>query len=341
MSELQNFANGQTNGGEYTNSAIADLTSALAAAAGKNYRFIDTITLANLAPGNAVTDNGTDAIRSGLIYNADTVAPAGLAALYNQNDQNRPSLAQTFRPVNGPGAEQQPFTAVVNHFRSKGSACGAGNDDAYQGNCNGMRLSMANNVRTWLAANPTGDPAGANRKYILVGDYNAYFGEDPIRAFLGAGGYTDVIDLLVGPKAYSYNFGSQSGYLDHGLVNAAALPLVKSAAELHINADEPAALEALDSAVKSATAQIAYYAGNEFAASDHDPFVIGFNPLWGDFNDDGVLDDDDRTALLRARGQPGAQIKDRRMDMDGDGTITQRDFLIWQDFFIQWKKDVH
>ena len=341
LSELQNFANGQTNGGVYTNSAIADLTSALAAATGKNYQFIDTITLTNLVPGNQVADNGTDSIRSGLIYNADTVAPVGLAALYNQNDQNRPSLAQTFRAVTGPSAARDTFTVVVNHFRSKGSACGAGNDDPYQGNCNGMRLSMSNNVRTWLAGNPTSDSAGANRRYILVGDFNSYVGEDPIQALLGSG-YTDLIDLLLGPKAYSYNFGSQAGYLDHGLVNGAALPLVKGVAELHINADEPSALEALDSASKSAAAQAAYYAGNEFAASDHDPFVIGFNPLQGDFNDDGVLDDTDRTALLAARGQSGRQITDRRMDLNQDGIITQEDFHIWQkDLFIPWQQAVH
>ena len=341
LSELQNFANGQTNGGAYTNSAIADLTSALTAATGNNYQFIDSIAAGNLAAGNVIADNGTDAIRSGFIYNAGTVVPIGPAALYYQNDQNRPSLAQTFRPLSGPGAADQTFTVVVNHFRSKGSACGPGNDDIYQGNCNGMRLSMANNVRNWLAGNPTSDPAGVNRSYILIGDFNTYFGEDPIQSFLGAGGYTNLINLLEGAKAYSYNFGSQAGYLDHGLANGAALPLVKNAAEMHINADEPAALEALGSGTKSAAAQAAYYAGNEFAASDHDPFVIGFNPLLGDFNDDGVLDWKDRIALLGARGQSGDQIVDRRMDMDHDGVITQADFHIWQDFFVQWKKDVH
>jgi predicted extracellular nuclease len=340
LSELQNFANGQTNGGAYTNSAIEDLTVALAAATGKTYRFIDTITPANLAPGNAVTDNGTDAIRSGLIYNADTVTPVGPAALYYQNDQNRPSLAQTFRPVRGPGAANETFTVVVNHFRSKGSACGGGSDDPFQGSCNGMRLSMANHVRAWLAANPTADPAGVDRAYILIGDFNAYFGEDPIQALLSSG-YTNLIHLLIGPKAYSFNFGSQAGYLDHAIVNAAALRLVKNVAELHINADEPAALQALDTNIKSPAAQAAYYAGNEFAASDHDPLVVGFNPLWGDFNDDGILDDDDRVALLAARGQSGARMTDRRMDMDADGTITQQDFHIWQDFFKQWKKAVH
>ena len=338
LSELQNFANGGTNGGTYTNAAISDLTSALAAATGKNYRYVDTIDPANLAAGNAPADNGTDAIRSGILYNADTVAPAGQAALYNQNDQNRPTLAQTFQPSGGIHPERQTFTVVVNHFRSRGSACGPGSDDVFQGNCNGMRLAMANNARNWLAGNPTGDPAEASRKTILIGDFNAYLGEDPIQALAGPGGYTNLIQLLLGPKSYSYNFGSQVGYIDHAFANEAALPLVKDIAELHIDADEPPALRALNTASLSAAAQAAYYAANEFASADHDPIVIGFNPLLGDFNDDGVLDAQDRTALLQARGQSGGQIADRRMDMDHDGTITQNDFLIWQKIFIVWQQ---
>ncbi len=336
LSELQNFANGQTNGGTYTNAAIADLTSALAAATGRNYRYLDTINIANLAAGNAVADNGTDAIRSGVLYDADEVTPIGHAALYYQNDQNRPTLAQTFRPATGIHPEQQTFTVVVNHFRSKGSACGPGSDDLYQGNCNGMRLSMANNVLTWLEGNPTMDPAGASRRNVLIGDFNAYFGEDPIQALIGSGGYTNLIEVLLGENAYSYNFGSVAGYLDHALVNAAALPLVKNVAELHINADEPAALEALDSGLKSATARVAYFAPNEFAASDHDPIVIGFNPLPGDFTDDGVLDAKDRTALLAAIDT--GLVSDRRMDMNQDGGVTEDDFHVWQTLFMAWKQ---
>lgn len=333
LSELQNFENGQTNGGTYTNSAIADLTSALAAATGKNYQFIDTLLLANLAPGNLVADNGTDAIRNGLIYNADTMVPVGPAALYYQNDQNRPSLAQTFKPKSGPKTDKQTFTIVVNHFRSKGSACGVGNDDPYQGNCNGMRLSMANNVRNWLASNPTSDPAGTKRRQILLGDFNAYYGEDPIQAFLGSGGYINLIHLRLGAKAYSYNFGSQSGYLDHAMVNPAGLLTIGDVEELHINADEPPALEALDSDVKSAAAQAAYYAGNEFAASDHDPFVIGFNPLMGDFNDDGALNLKDLAALLKWVGHLVRDVADNRLDLDGDGMITLHDLQLWQEMF--------
>jgi predicted extracellular nuclease len=202
-----------------------------------------------------------------------------------------------------------------------------------------MRLSMANNVATWIEGNPTLDPAGPSRRYVLVGDFNAYFGEDPIQALVGRG-YTNLINLLIGDGAYSYNFGSQAGYLDHGFANAAALGLVKAIAELHINADEPAALQALDSAAKSPTAQAAYYGADEFAASDHDPFVIGFNPLQGDFDDNGTLDEADRMMLLAAidRGQSGHGAIDRRMDLNGDGGVTQADFLIWQRLFIAWQQ---
>ena len=337
LSEIQNFANGNTNGGTYTNAAIADLTTALANATGRNYQFVDTLDAASLAPGNVVEHNGTDAIRNAIIYDANAVTPVGYTALYYQNDQNRPSLARTFKPASGPGTDEQTFTVVVNHFRSKGSSCGAASDDPFQGNCNGMRVSMAGNVSAWLTTNPTADPA-ANRRQILIGDFNAYFGEDPIQMLLGSGGFTNLIDLFHGPTAYSYNFASQLGYLDHALVNAAALALVKDVAHLHINADEPAALQALDTSAKSVVAQAAYYAPNEFAASDHDPIVIGFNPLAGDFSEDGVLDDDDRVALLAVAHDTPNVIVDRRMDMNGDGAITQADFHVWQSQFSEWKK---
>ncbi|HEX3646264.1 MAG TPA: hypothetical protein VHT95_11705, partial [Vicinamibacterales bacterium] len=181
---------------------------------------------------------------------------------------------------------------------------------------------------TLLAWNPTGDPAGANRKYLLVGDFNAYFGEDPIQAFLGTSGYSDLINLLLGANASSYNFGSQAGYLDHALANAAFLRLIKGIAELHINADEPAALEALNSALKSPAAQTAYFAADEFAASDHDPFVVALNPLAGDLNDDGVVDLSDRDLVVANYGKTASQV-DRRIDYDGDGIITPNDYRIW------------
>jgi predicted extracellular nuclease len=342
LSELQNFANGQTNGGTYTNAAIADLTNALANATGRPYQYVNTIDPLKLSAPNTVSDNGTDAIRSGLIYDASAVTPVGVAALYYQNDQNRPALAQTFRPVGGLHPESQTFTVVVNHFRSKGSTCGPSSDDPFQGNCNGMRTSMALAVTSWLGGNPTMDPAGVERRIVALGDFNAYFGEDPIRMF-AANGYTDLIDALIGGEAYSYNFDSQAGYLDHAFANAAAGPLVKGIAELHINADEPAALQALNTALKSAAAQAAYYAPDGFAASDHDPIVIGFNPLRGDFDDDGEITAKDEVMLLHAiqADRRGRDVADRRMDLNQDGALDQSDHVIWTRLFVDWQTTRH
>ena len=190
---------------------------------------------------------------------------------------------------------------------------------------------MANKVISWLSTNPTSDPAGANRRYLLIGDFNAYFGEDPIQAFLSSG-YTNLIKLLIGANASSYNFGSISGYLDHALVNSTSLPLIRGVVELHINADEPTALEALNSSLKSATAQVAYFGANEFAASDHDPILVAFNPLPGDLNDDGVVDLADRNILVANYGKPASQV-DRRMDYDGDGVISPNDYRIWLNYY--------
>jgi predicted extracellular nuclease len=254
----------------------------------------------------------------------------GTPAIYSQNDTNRPTVAQTFQPAAGAKAAQQNFTFVVNHFRSKGSACGAGSDDPLQGNCNGLRLNMAQNVIAWLGTNPTGDPAGANRRYLLVGDFNAYYGEDPIQYFV-THGYTNLIASIIGPNAYSYNFGSQAGYLDHAIANPAMNSLVKSVAEWHNNADEPSSLQALNSANKSAAAQAAYYRADPYAASDHDPIVIGFNPLAGDLNDDGVVDVHDQILLTTALGRSASGV-DRRIDYDGDGKISVNDFRIWMGF---------
>lgn len=334
LSEVQNFANGNTDGGTYTNAALQSLVDGLnCKASGMNdlcttpsqapYSYIDTTTL-----GNA---NGTDAIRSAIIYRTAALVPVGSPAEYYQNDTNRPTLAQTFKPASGAKTAQQTFTFVINHFRSRGSACNGILDDPYQGNCNGTRLNMAQNVVTWLAGNPTNDPAGASRRILMVGDYNAYYGEDPIQYF-GSHGYVNLINAIIGSTGYSYNYGSQAGYLDHGFANNGMNQLVKKVAEWHNNSDEPSSLQALNSSNKSTAAQLAYYGADPWAASDHDPFVIGFNTLLGDLNDDGVVDSKDQVLMVSALGKSAAQV-DRRMDYDGDGVITLNDYRLWAAFY--------
>jgi hypothetical protein len=321
LSEVQNFDDGNTGTGSnhYTNVALQSLVDGLNSIFGAGtYALIDTLPLGSM--------NGTDAIRCAIIYKVATVTPVGSPAEYYQNDTNRPTLAQTFQPATGAKASQQTFTVAVNHFRSKSSACGGGSDDVFQGNCNGLRLNMATNVVAWLAGNPTNDPApAATRKLLVIGDFNTYFGEDPIQYFVSHG-YTDLINSLIGPNAYSYNFGLQNGYLDHAMVNSSFNPLVKNVAEWHINADEPSALEALNSSTKPAASN--YVAQNQFAASDHDPILIGLNPLGGDFDDDGAVTTADQALIQGAVGKTVSQV-DRRMDLDGDGKITLNDYRLW------------
>ena len=324
LSEVQNYDNGNTGsaGGDFiSNKGVQALVDSMNAAVGDTrYAFIDTT--------SATTANGTDAIRNVIIYNRNRVTPVGsFTLLPNASSGSRPSLAQTFQPASGNRTDLQTFTFVVNHFRSKGSSCGTGDDDLYQGNCNGNRAQMAQAVVSWLNSNPTNDPAGANRRIVMVGDYNAYLKEDPIQYLITAG-YVNLIDSIIGPNASSYNFGSQDGYLDHGLANSQANRLIKNVVEWHINADEPAALEAYDSSTKAPAARTAYYSPDEFAASDHDPFIIGFNPLCGDLNDDGVVNSADQAIIVNAVGKPKASI-DRRADSDGDGVISVSDFRLW------------
>jgi uncharacterized protein len=329
LTEMQNYANGNASGDTYTNVALQSLVDGLnCKKSGLSplcttptvtpYTFIDTLGLGS--------SNGTDAIRSAIVYNPSVLTPVGSAAAYYQNDTNRPALAQTFQPATGVKADRQTFTFAVNHLRSKGSACGGTSDDVYQGSCNGLRLNMIQNVVTWLAGNPTADPA-TTRRQLLVGDFNAYYGEDPMQ-YLANHGYTNLIAGIIGSAAYSYNYGSQAGYLDHALANSAMNGLVRSVAEWHNNADEPSSLQALKSSTKSAAAQAAYYGADAYAASDHDPIVIGFNTLAGDLNDDGTIDAKDQ-ALLTAALNKSASAVDRRMDFDGDGKITLNDYRLW------------
>jgi hypothetical protein len=250
---------------ENNTAALQDLVSGLNNAVGAGtYDYIETGAI------------GTDAIKVAFIYKPGSVTPVGEAAVLdtpefvspNTSDpKNRPALAQTFAEDATGGV----FTVVVNHFKSKGSSCGAGDDDPQQGNCNLTRTLAAQELVDWLATDPTGsnDP-----DVMIIGDLNAYDEEDPIDA-IKAGGYVDLIELYEGEFAYSFVFDGQFGYLDYALVNQALLPQVTGTTEWHINADEPDILN-YDTTFKQ-DAQDALYALNPYRSSDHDPVIVGLD----------------------------------------------------------------
>ncbi|MHC4093706.1 MAG: ExeM/NucH family extracellular endonuclease, partial [Planctomycetota bacterium] len=259
---------------------------------------------------------GTDAIRVALLYQPSSVTPIGGFEVLDSSDDpafrdtlNRPMLTQTFME----NATRALFTVAVNHLKSKGSSCNAVGDPDIgdgQGNCNLTRTAAAQAIVEFLATDPTGSGDG---DFLVIGDLNAYAQEDPI-ATIEAGGYTDLIEAFVGTGfgagAYSFNFFSQSGYLDHGLSSASMTPQVTGAAFWHVNADEPRGLDYND------FNQPLLYNADEFRSSDHDPVIIGLDleaPIMG-IKEDVV---DDLAALLPAGDKDTTKRIEKAIDQVG------------------------
>lgn len=245
------------------NSAIEDLVAALNATMGAGtYSFIDTGII------------GTDAIKVALIYKPAAVTPANAYQIITSGTDprfidtlNRPSLAQTFTQ----NASGQKLTVVVNHLKSKGSAC-AGDPDTGdgQGNCNLTRTAAAAALVDWLAGDPTGS---GDPDFLLIGDMNSYTFEDPITTFT-SGGFTNLVRTFGGLGAYSYVFNGESGYLDHALATASLAAQVTSATDWHINPDEPVVLD-YNTEFKTTNQITTFYDPGPYRSSDHDPVVIG------------------------------------------------------------------
>ncbi len=248
---------------------LEDIVASLNAQLGKDtYRYVK-------AGENSVV--GTDAIKVGIIYKRTTVVPNEDPAILDDpsfldprdlgDDKNRAALAQTFNQK-GTG---EKVTVVVNHLKSKGSGCGAGDDDPEQGSCNLTRTLAARALLDWIGTDPTGtgDP-----DFLIIGDLNSYDQEDPIDVLRG-GGYTDLLAEYQGELAYSYLFSGQLGYLDYGMSSATLTPQITGATAWHINSDEPDILD-YDTSFKQ-DAQDDLFEANAFRSSDHDAVIIGLD----------------------------------------------------------------
>ncbi|HZD22601.1 MAG TPA: ExeM/NucH family extracellular endonuclease, partial [Acidimicrobiia bacterium] len=241
----------------------------------------------NAAEGNEVwtwvgeTNHYNDyPIRNEIIYRIDAVEPVGdpVALADEAFDKKRPGdidpvgrppLAQTFRQKVTRGS-MQPFTVVVNHFKSKGSSCasiGDPNTGDGQANCNLTRVAQAEALLDFV-----GELSQDSSGVLVIGDLNSYAMENPITT-LEAAGLTDLVELYEGPNAYSYVFDGQLGYLDQALATRSMLNFVTGATTFHINADEPDILD-YDMTFKK-DAQDALYEPLPYRVSDHDPVIVG------------------------------------------------------------------
>ena len=242
------------NDGYGPRSALAAFVDALNAAGPQDdWRFVD----AGEGPGD-------NPIRVGIIYRGSRLAPVGRPATITDGpfaDHSRAPLAQAFRAGDGP-----VFLVVANHFKSKGGCPEARGGDADAGDgqaCyNATRVESARRLHAWLATDPTGTaPAGT----VLLGDFNAYAQEDPLR-WLRAQGWTDAFAAAGVAEPWSFVYDGQSGRLDHALLDAGLSARLRGAAEWHNNADEAALHDYRrdDS-------------GSPWHASDHDPLLLGLD----------------------------------------------------------------
>ncbi len=274
--ELENdYNNGST-------SAIATLVDALNTEIGSpEYAYVDPI-----------SNVGTDQITNGFIYKTGAVGLYNPVAILDTpefldpnnlgSDKNRPAVAQTFEIIDpNNNGHQEKFTIVVNHLKSKGSACGTGDDDptSGQGNCNGTRTAAAEELIDWLSTDPT---TSGDTDFLIIGDLNAYALEDPITVMTNAG-YSNVITSF-NPDAYSFVFGGEWGTLDHALSNSSFESQISDVSVWHINADESFLLDYNDTVldpgeqpfnVKPPTNPL--YAPDSYRSSDHDPIIISLS----------------------------------------------------------------
>lgn len=260
-------------------SAIASLVNALNDAdTANNYAYVDF----------NVSQIGTDAITTALIYRADKVEEVGTAAIttdYPFDYSNRAPIAQSFKSL----STDEVFTVSVAHLKSKGS-CGDDNNDDLgdgQGCWNEIRTEAATAFSSWLDGKPTGVD---DEDIILVGDMNAYAMEDPIRKF-DEKGYKNVVAELDGDTlSYSYSFSGRAGSLDHALATESLLSKVVAANDWHINADEPIVLD-YNLEYKSEGHQSTLYSESAYRASDHDPVIV-------DIKSEVVLSPEEQTPVI-------------------------------------------
>jgi len=281
--------------------ALSAIVAALNADAGfTKWRFVKS-------PGEALATaaiSEQDVIRPAFIYQPAAVRPVGSSdILFGTTEfaNAREPLAQAFRPADAPDSEA--FAVVVNHFKSKGDstppATGDNANSADYGAFNGDRTRQATRLAQF--AEEFADARGIEAIF-LAGDFNAYTHEDPMHALYDAG--FEAIDSDDAADE-TYSFGGLSGSLDHFLGNEAAVAMLTGADVWEINADESVAFQY--SRYNYNVTQF-FNAGNPFAASDHNPEIVGIDVP--DYTPDGttkvqILGTNDFHGRLLANGQEG------------------------------------
>lgn len=254
LEEIENSGRFGTN----RDDALSTLVTALNTAAGSQvWAFV---------PSPAAVPSSEDVIRTAFIYKKAHAVPVGESRILMDAAfaNARQPLAQAFKKVGTP--DSSAFIAVVNHFKSKGSGTGADADQGDgQGASNASRVAQATALVGF--ANTLKSTLGTD-KVLLIGDFNAYLNEDPIKVITDAG-YIDQVHTRTSKATYS--FGGTVGSLDHVLASPAANAVITGADVWNINSGESIALEYSRYNYNATN----FYVADQYRSSDHDPIVIG------------------------------------------------------------------
>jgi predicted extracellular nuclease len=272
--------------GQSRDAALAGLVDALNTAAGSVvWAYVPSLSADKLPP---LAEQ--DVIRTAFIYKPADVSLVGPSTvLTGDSDAGQPfsiarePLAQGFKKAGATTADA--FLVVANHWKSKGADANplfdgdtenTSSPAVDQGAFNATRVHEAQDVNTFAAQ--VAASLNTNRIF-LVGDFNAYTQEDPLQVLYTAG-YTDVNSAFNSAEP-TYVFDSLSGSLDHVLANPAALAMVTGADVWQINAQESVGYAY---SRYNYNATLLFNGSDPFAASDHDPVVVGLNapmpPAW-------------------------------------------------------------
>lgn len=250
--------------GKDRDEALATLVAALNEAAGtERWAYVPSPT--------TVPVTGDDVIRTAFIYDPGAVGLDGESVILDDAAfaNARAPLAQTFVDL----VSEQKLVVIVNHFKSKSGSGGGDNASpdasvtapSKTGGWNGDRIRQAQALVTFAAERQS---AAGTELLFLTGDFNAYLGEDPVRAITEAG------FLRLGSttaQEHSYLYDGNVGSLDHVFASPAAAELVTGADYWTINANEPVALEY--SRYNSNATLL--YSPDAYRSSDHNPQLIG------------------------------------------------------------------
>ncbi|MBR1878512.1 MAG: hypothetical protein IJ814_05855 [Paludibacteraceae bacterium] len=170
-----------------------------------------------------------DHIGACFIYRTDRVQPYGewMSAYRDTASHYYPRMiAQAFEQLDKKGNPTgKKLIVSVNHFKSKSNR-----NRRYDTNAKRME-----NADSLIAMLPKAVELFGDSDVLLLGDYNCYTQEQPIRAIVRAG-YEDMLQLYC-PDEYSYSYHSEVGWLDRCFATPSMRTQVVNVTPWHVNTD--------------------------------------------------------------------------------------------------------